>query len=197
MTRATNIYRSFLASRRGVVAIEFAAVLPMLLLLFLGSFDAGNALAIYMKVRSATYALDSIANQFSTIHDTDVQGILAVPSYVIAPYSSTPISVVLSQVKISSAGHTTATVCSSPANACWSAALNGTPLSSGASVTLPPGLATGSPNTCQQYPCYLLLGTVKYTYTPMFGYFLTGPITLSESLFVTPRIVNKITRISP
>ncbi len=69
MRAPVRLYRRFIASTRGVAAIEFAMILPVLLILFLGSFDAGRAIAIYMKVRSASYALAAITNQYTTIHD--------------------------------------------------------------------------------------------------------------------------------
>ena len=34
--------RRFIDSKRAVAALEFAMIMPVLLLLFLGSFDAGN-----------------------------------------------------------------------------------------------------------------------------------------------------------
>ncbi|HXW23856.1 MAG TPA: TadE/TadG family type IV pilus assembly protein [Xanthobacteraceae bacterium] len=195
MARAASLYRRFLASTRAVAAIEFAAITPVFLLLFLGSIDAARAISIYMKVRAATYVLGAITNQYSTIHDTDMQSILGATTVVLSPYPSGPVSVVLSQVSISAAGQTTATVCNST---CWSDTLNGTALATGATVTLPAGLASATaPTTCQSYPCYLLYGQVQYTYTPMFGYFVTGTIALSDSLFVTPRNVTAITRTSP
>ncbi len=198
MAWPASLYRRFAASTRGVAAIEFAMILPVLMLLFLASFDGGRAIAIYMKVRSATYTLDAITNQYTTIHDTDIQSILGATSAVLAPYSSSPVVVVISQVKISAAGQTTATVCSP---GCWSNTITGTTvtysgLASGSSVTLPTGLS-GSSTTCSTYPCYLVYGQVSYTYTPMFGYFGNGGITLSDSLFVTPRSVTSITRTSP
>ncbi len=73
--RLRRLYNRFAASTRGVAAIEFAMILPVLATLFLATFDGGRALAAYMKVRAATYALASIANQYTTIasdgHDHD------------------------------------------------------------------------------------------------------------------------------
>jgi Flp pilus assembly protein TadG len=187
-----SMYRRFVASTRGIAAIEFAMIMPVLLILFLASFDGGRAIAIYMKVRSATYTLDAIANQYTTIHDTDMQSILGATSVVLAPYPVSPVVAVISQVSISASGKTTATVV-------WSNTLTGstvsyTGLAIGSSVTLPAGLKT---NTCGTYPCYLIYGQVSYTYTPMFGYFGTGGITLADTLFVTPRSASSITRTSP
>lgn len=176
MAAGANILRRFAASRRGVAAIEFGMVLPVLLLLFLASFDAGTAINIYMKVRSATYTLDAITNQYTTVQTSDMQQIVGATAVVLSPYSSSPVVVTISQIKVSSA---------SKANISWSYSLNGTALAQGTSVTLPTQLSTT--NSCGSYPCYLILGQVSYTYTPSFGYFIKNAITLSDSLYATPR----------
>jgi Flp pilus assembly protein TadG len=187
MPGPVSVYRRFIASTRGVAAIEFAMILPVMLILLLATFDAGRAIAVYMKVRSATYILAAITNQYSTttpIQSTDMTAITGATSAVLAPYSSSPVVVVISQVSISAGGKTNATVD-------WSATLNGTALAVGSSVSLPATIAS-STNTCGTYPCYLILGQVSYMYTPVFGYFAKGGITLSDSVYVTPRSSNCI-----
>jgi len=182
MSRLFSIYRSFIASTRGVAAIEFAMILPVLLIALLATFDGGNAIAVYMKVRSATYTLAAITNQYSIttpIQSTDMTAITGATSAVLSPYSSASIVVVISQLAISAPSKTTATVD-------WSATLNGAPLGVGTAVTLP-GTIANSTNTCSTYPCYLIYAQVSYKFTPMFGYFAQGGITLSDSEFVTPR----------
>jgi Flp pilus assembly protein TadG len=171
-----KIIRRFAASTRGVAAIEFAMILPIMLLLMLASFDAGNALAIYLKVRSATYTLAAITNQYTTIQTTDMQSIVGATSVVMSPYSSSPAVVTISQIKIASA--TNATVS-------WSYSLNGTARTQGAPMTLPTTLVSN--NSCGSYPCYLIFGEVSYTFTPTFGAFITSTLTLSDNLYVTPR----------
>jgi Flp pilus assembly protein TadG len=176
MSRPAGIYRRFIASTRGLAAIEFAMVLPVLVVLFLASVDAGRAIAIYMKVRAATYALDAITNQYTTIQSIDMQSILGATSVILAPYSSSPVVVTISQIAISSKGAATVS---------WSATLNGTALTRGNSVSgVPSGFATAS--------SYIIYGQVSYTYTPLFGYFSSSPIKLSDSLYVTPRSSNCI-----
>jgi hypothetical protein len=44
-------------------------ILPILLMLLLGFYDAGTAIAIYTKTRFATSTLAQITNQYATIHD--------------------------------------------------------------------------------------------------------------------------------
>jgi len=177
-----RLYRRFLASTRGVVAIEFAMILPVLLVMLLATFDGGCAIAVYMKVRSATYVLASVTNQYSTavpIASSTMTGIFNATSAVLAPYSSAPVVAVISELKIAATKATTATVR-------WSATLNGTALAAGSSVNLPTGIAS-STSTCGTYPCYLILAQVSYTFTPLFGYFAKGGITLSDTAYATPR----------
>jgi len=176
MPRLVSVYRRFVASTRGVAAIEFAMILPVMLILLLASFDGGRAIAVYMKVRSATYTLAAITNQYTTIQSTDMASIVGATSVVLAPFSSSPVVVTISQIKVSSA---------SKATVSWSYSLNGTALTQTSSVTLPAALFSN--NSCGQYPCYLIFGQVSYTYTPSFGYFGKGGIVLSDSIYVTPR----------
>jgi Flp pilus assembly protein TadG len=182
------MYRRFLASTGGLAAVEFGLVFPMLLLLLLAGIDAGRAVAISMKVRTAAYALNAMANTYVVpVDDTAMTGMLNATSKVLAPYPLGPAAVTLTQVKVSSSGQATVS---------WSDTLNGTAYTTGASITIPAALtATSAPNnTCRSYPCYLLLAEVTYTYTPMFGHFITGPINLSDKTYVTPRSLTCIQR---
>jgi Flp pilus assembly protein TadG len=173
--------RRFLVSQRGVAAIEFAMIMPVLLILFLSSFDVGNAIIIYLKVRAATYELAAITNQYGTgstaqISTTTMSAITGATTQVMAPYSSSSTAVTISQIKATSA--TAATVS-------WSYTVNGTKLT-GSYTGLPANMAKNSCNN--KYPCYFILSAVSYTYTPMFGSYMTGSLTLSDTLLVTPRI---------
>ena len=179
--------RRFVDSRRATAAIEFATIMPVLLVLFLGSFDAGNAIIVYTKVRAATYSLAAITNQYGDgtnpnyqpISTTIMTAITGAASAILAPYSSTPITLVISQIKATSAS--VAVVSWSYSPTAGSALTQGAPYNN-----LPSNFASNSCNGT--YPCYFILASVSYVFTPLFGAFLTGPITLSDSLYTTPRV---------
>lgn len=173
LQRLRRLSRRFVVARRGVAAVEFAMVLPVLATLFLASFDGGRALAIYMKVRAATYSLAAITNQYQTMALTDMQAVTGAASVIMSPYPSSSAVVTVSQITVASA---------SSATVAWSYSLNGTALTQNSAVTLPTNLTT-----CGSYPCYLVYAQVSYPYTPMFGFFTSGTITLADSLYVTPR----------
>lgn len=182
MKARLRICRRFVASTRGVAAIEFAIILPVLLLMLLATFDAGRAVAIYMKVRSATYTLAAITNQYSMtapIQSTDMQAITGATAAVLAPYPSAPAIVTITQIKQTS---------SSQATVSWSYSLNGTAYGRGSTwSSLPSGLSTNKACSGTGYPCYLIFAEVKYLYTPSFGYFVIGTLTFSDNLYATPR----------
>ncbi|MBV8751678.1 MAG: pilus assembly protein [Hyphomicrobiales bacterium] len=191
MPRLFALSRRFLASTRAAIAIEFALVLPMLVLLLLATIDAGRAIAIYMKVRAAAYALDAMTAQYPSVQDDDLQLISGGAAKVLAPYPSGPTGLRISQVEITTAGPKVA----------WSFALNMTPYvyNTSNNIQVPTKLGgTTTPNnacdpttyTAGNAPpkgCYLSLAEVQYTYTPLFVQFITGPITLSDSIWMAPR----------
>jgi Flp pilus assembly protein TadG len=149
--------------------------LPLLLALLLGFYDAGTAVAIYTKTRFATSTLAQLTNQYTTIHDSDLSLILGASATVLAPYSSTPAVSSITQIAISSTGVATVS---------WS-----NTLTVGSTFPLPAALAIPS--------SYLIYAQVSYTYTPSFSYFISGHITLTDNLYVSPRNSASITRTSP
>ena len=175
-TVRVNSFRRFIASTRGVAAIEFAMIAPVLAVMFLATFDGARAIATYMKMRAATFALAAITNQYSTIQSSDMTSIVGATSAIMAPYSSSPIAITISQITISNKGVATIS---------WSYSQGGTPRAQGSSITLP---ATA----LDVNSSYLILAEVTYTFTPMFGYFHAGNINFSDNLYVTPRVSNCI-----
>jgi Flp pilus assembly protein TadG len=167
-----QILRRFAASTRGVAAIEFAAIVPVLSIIFLAAFDGGRAIAVYMKVRAATYSLAAITNQYTTIAATDMSSILGATSVIMAPYNSVTPAVTISQITISSKGAATIE---------WSATQGGTARSVGSSISPPAAMVVKN--------SYLILAEVNATYSPLFGFFGSGGITFSDNLYVTPRSV--------
>ena len=176
-----SIWRRFAKSTRGVAAVEFATAAPVLALMFLASFDGGRGIAVYLKLRAASYTLAAISNQYGVIKDADMDQIFTATSDVLAPYSTAPLGLTVSQITIDA---------NSKATVSWSSTQGGTARAVGSSVTVPTKLNTPS--------SYLILSEVKYAYSPMFGYFNNGAtINLSDSLYVTPRSTVSIARTSP
>jgi Flp pilus assembly protein TadG len=176
--RATSIVRRFFVATRGVAAIEFAMIAPVLAVMFLASFDGSRAVAAYMKVRAATYALASVTNQYSIIQASDMTTIVGAAAAVMAPYATTTSNpvITISQITVDNKGNATIS---------WSYSQGGTARAQKSPITLP-AKALDTKNS------YLILAEVSYTFTPLFGLFSSVPLTFSDNLYVTPRISNCI-----
>jgi Flp pilus assembly protein TadG len=165
---------------RAVAAVEFAIVLPFMLLLLIGGVELGNGFAISVKVTSTAHTIADLASQNKSINDTQMTQMLCASSYVISPYSMVSGVVTISEVSTDSKGNATIS---------WSDSLYGTPRPVGQPMILPASLA-GTPNIS------LILGEVTYAYTPNLGYVITGTVPLSDSYYLYPRQSVSVTRIA-
>jgi Flp pilus assembly protein TadG len=168
--------RDFARGQGGLAAVEFAMVLPFMLMAYLGGIEIGDGVAIDRKVAITTRSVADLASRFTTIADSDMANILSASSTIIAPYSATPLAVTVSQVMIDTKGN--ATVAWSDANS------NATPRAKNSAVTLPGTLATPC---AQGAVCSYIMGEVKYNYTPTLGYVMTGTWALTNQIFMSPR----------
>jgi len=171
--------RRFVGNRDGVAAVEFAIILPFMLVLYLGSIEAGNGLAVQFKAALASRAVADLTSQYASIDNTTMTGILNAASTVVAPYSATGMIVTISEITTDSGGQGTIT---------WSDSLNGTAHSVGQSVTLPTAMQIANTS--------LIWSEVTYPYQPSLGMVMTGTINISQSSYFYPRLATSITRVN-
>jgi Flp pilus assembly protein TadG len=166
--------RRFGADRRGISAVEFALILPIMVTFYLGSVELGDGLAVQFRATLAARTVADLASQYVNIDAATMTQILGAASTVVAPYSANNMTVTVSEV--------TTTDANGDAKVTWSAANSGNGRAVGSSVTLPAGLQTLPKNTA------LILGEVTYPYNPQFGYVLTGIINIYENQYFYPRL---------
>jgi len=162
---------------RGISAVEFAMLLPVMMTLYLGTVEASQGIAADRKVELTAHSLADLASQYTDITNADMSNILNAGTAIIAPYSTANLQEVLSEVSINAQGVGTVV---------WSDTLGGTALTVGQTVTVPSSLAV--PNS------YLVLAQVQYAYNPTYGYVMTGTITLKDQSFMRPRESTSIAR---
>ena len=176
MSARTPSWRRLRADQRGVAAVEFALVAPIIILLYLLGFEVAEAATVNRKIEDTTVQIASVTSQYTTMSNSDVSTVEGASAQIMAPYSTTPLSIVLSEVSTDQNGHATVT---------WSQAYQGTPLSVGTAVTTPSGFQT--PNSS-----YILVQTT-YLYTPTIAGNFMGPMTMSDQIFMLPRNSPSIT----
>lgn len=167
----------FLLNQSGVAALEFALILPLMVLLYLGGFEVSEAFTINRKVTHATSVLGDLIAQSETINDEEMSNILDAVVAVMNPYPTDDLEIVISGIQIDSRGN---------AEVDWSDARFATAYSEGTSYVLPEGLR--QPNT------FLVAAEVRYLYTPLFGHTLTGSFNLHDEFYLRPRLQNAVER---
>jgi len=161
--------RTFKRDERGVSAVEFALLAPMMIGLYLGGVEISEGISVDRKVTLAAGAVANLAAQTSTLSTAEMTNVLDATTTIMAPYSAAPLKITVSCISID--GNKAATVK-------WSVTRNGTAKSG--SITLPAALQVANTQ--------LLFGEVSYTYTPTVGRVIKDSIVLSDTMYMAPRI---------
>lgn len=172
------LLRRFLRDRRGVSAIEFCLILPLMIAFYLGCVEVGNGLSAQFKTTLAARTVADLASQYPTISNATMTGILTASAKVLAPFSAADAVVIVSEVTTDDKGNATIT---------WSDALNGAARQAGSPVTLPANVGGKKVS--------LLWGEVTYPYRPQMGYVLTGTINIYQDMYFYPRGDNPVSRV--
>lgn len=159
----------FCRDKHGVSAVEFALIAPLMIALYFGCVEISDGVAANRKVSLVAAAVANLAAQVSTINASDMSNILDASSAIISPYAASNLTITVSCIKID--GNKNATVK-------WSETRGGTRLTG--AVTLPAAL--------QVADTQLLFAQASYAYTPIVGYTITGTLTLSDQMYMAPRI---------
>lgn len=163
------LYRAF-GGRRGVAAIEFTVVAPAIIAIFLGSFQLLDATTTLRKLTDTAVQLANVTAQYTTMSHNDVNNVLSAAATIMAPCSTTPMTIVLSEVQTDTNGNATVS---------WSQSYQGTPLATGSAIAMPQGFTT--PNTS-----YIVVQTT-YAYTPNVGASIIGSISMAKEVVMLPR----------
>ncbi len=169
---------------RGVSAVEFALVAPLMITLYFGCAGIADGVAVDRKVSLIAGALANLTASCSdsntnsggcpnyVLSTTEVNNIFAAASAIIEPYSGAPLKMSLSCIAINSSGTVTVP---------WSVTSNGgTKLSSFTFGTSQTALKVNSSQ--------LLYAVVSYAYKPVVGTAFVPNLTLSDHMFMSPRI---------
>jgi Flp pilus assembly protein TadG len=174
----TRSLRGLAADRSGVAAIEFALLVPVVIVVYLAGFEVMEAATVSRKLTDTTVQIASVTSQYTSMTDTDVGNVLGASSQIMTPYPTNSLSIVLSQVTVQDSG-VGLVVCSQGYQ-------GGVALTPGAStVTMPAGFQTKGDS-------YILVQTT-YAYQPVIGGAFIQPIAMQNQIFMLPRSVSTIT----
>jgi Flp pilus assembly protein TadG len=101
-TRAVTFsgVRRFLADRNGVAALEFALIVPLLLMLYFVTMEVSQAIETNKKVgRVASTAADLVTQQ-QDIYKADLEGIMRIGESTLQPYNRSVPSINITAIEV-------------------------------------------------------------------------------------------------
>lgn len=133
-SRLNALRQRFKRDERGVSAIEFVLIFPLLVGMLAGTVDIGQALTVSRKMNQVASTLGDITSQQSSWTATDIDAIVAGSATIIEPFNKTDLKIDLTILDVDS---------SLTAKVNWARGYNKTALTKGTAspVTIPTNIA--------------------------------------------------------
>lgn len=179
LTKLTRRFSSFRGDQRGISAVEFAMLLPLMVTLYFGVVEISDGVAAHRKVTLTARTIADLASQSTNINNADMSNMLNAASAVLAPFNVSKVKVTVSAVSIDANGI---------AKVVWSDTLNGSARAIDSTVTVPPALNVANTQ--------LVWSEVTYSYDPAVGNAITGTLNLFDQIYMRPRLSETINRIN-
>ena len=166
----------------GAASIEFALILPVMLVMFMGVFEVSQALIMYMKVIDVADTVSDLVAQQKQVASSDIDNYYTAGQLVMTPSIGAGLGLYVASITFDP-------VTGSPSVA-WGVTRGGaTAMSNAAAANAATGLG-GACKSASANPCdSVILAEASYTYTSPLGYLLTKGITMSANVFSRPRAV--------
>lgn len=184
-THMANAKSNFHRDQSGVAAVEFALLLPFLLILLIGMAETVSALNHDRKVSQAASSVTDLIAQSETLSSGDIDDIMLAAVEIMKPYPETTLDVIVASVLFNEDGDP---------EVVWSRnKAGGSPWAEDTAppIEMPSALAT--PGTS------LVVGKASYTYVPTFSTMIQNifpratSIDLDDTYFYKPRLTNTVT----
>ncbi len=174
LNRLGRIIGQFRDDAKGVAAVEFALVVPVMLLLYIGSVEASSLISMDRRVQTVAGTMgDLVSRSNLKLAACDLKDYFQASSGIMAPYSTEKLQQIVTSVFVDKDGNT---------DVKWSETAGGAtahPL--GKPYDLPKAMTDISKNA------YVIVAEATYAYTPITGFIYDKQIQLYRENFYLPR----------
>ena len=159
--------RRFSSDDRGVAAVEFAYIAPILLIMLMATFELSRAVSIDRRLNSVSAMASELVAREEQVDDADLKNIYRSLNHVLKPYDDGSLVVRLAQVRTDDKGATKVE---------WSSQINQTAVQSNGTDPLPQPYTQCSEfnidSDLKQNGSRVVVAEVGYNYQPVFGSFI-------------------------
>ncbi len=174
--------KSLMSSDTGVAAVEFALILPVMLVMLFGTIELDNALNLNRKVGKVATAIADLVTQGSTINNNQLESYFEAGEAIVQPFPDGDLTVVVGAIDF---------LPKNKIEVVWSKALNGSPWKVGAEPPI------DIPQSLRVEGTQIIIAKADYSYKPMFktilkDVFKTDSIEMSETAYLYPRLSDTV-----
>jgi Flp pilus assembly protein TadG len=171
---------------QGTAAVEFALILPIMLLVYIGSVEASALISVDRRVQSVAGTLgDLVARTNATIPAAALTDYFRAAGGIMTPYPADDLRQVVTQVAVANDGTTAVVVWSKQyVNGAYGTGTDHLP---GDTYPLPDAMKTIAAGNS------VIVAEATYSYLPLYGIVIEQPILLSRENFFVPRFGGSIT----
>ncbi|PBC22439.1 MULTISPECIES: TadE/TadG family type IV pilus assembly protein [unclassified Mesorhizobium] len=178
----------FLSNRKGIAAVEFALIVPILLVLYFMTMEASQAIETSKKVSRIGSMVADLVTQQPTIVKTDLDAIMKIGTSTIQPYNRSTPNITITAIQVT-------TDATPLVKVVWSRKVAGGVYGVGAAA----GTTTTVPATLRVAGTFLIRVESNLAYTPIIGWTtdtqqklgltqsLTTTIPMGETYYLRPR----------
>jgi len=175
MRRLISFLRRLRSDHRGVSAVEFAFLAPVLIAFYLGLAEMSQGLMAQRRVEHTASSICDLTAQAQALKSADLTDTFKVGQIIMAPFQTTTLTQRLSSVTVNSSG---------VAKVDWSQGSGIAGRSVGSTVSLPANVVTNGQS--------VIMSEVSYVYTSPVNYILKSPVTFTQTYYLRPRVVDQI-----
>jgi Flp pilus assembly protein TadG len=81
-----SYFKRFFLNNKALAAVEFALIVPVLLLLFLGGFELTRYVLIYQKISKTTGSMSDLISRSPELYEIDISNSFSAVEHLLAPY---------------------------------------------------------------------------------------------------------------
>jgi Flp pilus assembly protein TadG len=168
----TDVVGRFRGEASGMAAVEFAFILPVMLLFYLGTYEVTQMVKVNGRVARVADTVGNLVTRLKTVDDTSLKNVFGISSAIMNPNGISPLTMTVTAVRVDVNGKATVH---------WSKASKGPTAAIGSPFVIPTELAALKDT-------YFVVSKATYDYQTPFGYDgIVGDMTFSHSSEFRPR----------
>ncbi|MFD1253181.1 TadE-like protein [Devosia equisanguinis] len=181
------MFTRFLRARKGSAAVEFALILPVMLLVYIGTMEASALISMDRKVQSVASSMGDLVSRTNTsLTRAQMRDFFSAASGIMTPYDASKVRQVVTAISVSSSGE---------AKVAWSREYVGGASDYTVGTQYPRDSAYPLPQAMIDIAKghMVIAAEATYSYTPLYGIVFDQPVNLYRSGFYLPRFGGIIT----